>query len=210
MSPYIDEFLAICTTHLLCVMAPGADFAVVTKNALCRSRLHGIICALGITFGLSVHILYSLLGVAFFVQTHSWIYFIIKFVGVSFLLSIGLSSIKRGKQRQKVSQDYLEIGQEPQYLRSFVEGLFTNLLNPKAALYFIFLFSALIDPKTPSFVLNAYLLTLFAITFIWFTLLSIMVTLPRIKKHLELFLPKIERVMGWALILLAIYILFFD
>ena len=64
-SNYLGEFLALATIHFLAVVAPGPDFAVTIRQSVRFGRWVGICTALGIGAGISVHVLYTLLGTTY-------------------------------------------------------------------------------------------------------------------------------------------------
>ncbi|BCQ67846.1 hypothetical protein PEQA60_18360 [Pseudomonas sp. Eqa60] len=62
LSNYLGEFLALALVHFLAVVAPGPDFAVTIRQSVRFGRMTGVCTALGIGAGISVHVLYTLLG----------------------------------------------------------------------------------------------------------------------------------------------------
>ncbi|ERO61423.1 hypothetical protein P308_09075 [Pseudomonas piscis] len=63
LSTYLGEFATLALVHFLAVLAPGPDFAVTIRQSVRFGRLVGTCTALGIGAGISVHVLYTLLGV---------------------------------------------------------------------------------------------------------------------------------------------------
>ncbi len=57
-------FLLITSVHLLAAASPGPDFVLVSQQTLAKGRRTGLICSFGITLGLAIHIIYSVLGLA--------------------------------------------------------------------------------------------------------------------------------------------------
>lgn len=211
LTPYLDEFIAIALVNLLGLALPGPDFAIVVRNSLSHSRSHGIMTALGISLGIGVHVLYTLLGVAVLIQSTPSIFFAIKLIGAAYLSYLGVSSIISGKKKEKqqVSSEKF-IKKKRSLARSFLEGTFTNIFNPKCTVYFLCLFSATIDLKTPHFILGLIAAEVLLLTFIWFAALASLITLKSFKRKLETFFPMIEKLMGGFLIVLSIYIVFFE
>lgn len=68
MTGYMGEFIALAVIHFLAVMAPGPDFAVTTRQSVRHGRSAGIGTAIGIGAGISVHVIYTLLGVGALMQ----------------------------------------------------------------------------------------------------------------------------------------------
>ena len=64
----MTELLAVALITILAVISPGADFAMVTRNSLMLSRRSGVLTALGIGLGVTVHVSYTLLGVGLLIR----------------------------------------------------------------------------------------------------------------------------------------------
>ena len=94
LSNYLGEFLALATIHFLAVVAPGPDFAVTIRQSVRFGRLVGICTALGIGAGISVHVLYTLLGVGALMHTTPWLLTVAKVVGGAYILYLGVSLLR--------------------------------------------------------------------------------------------------------------------
>ena len=93
-SNYLGEFLALATIHFLAVVAPGPDFAVTIRQSVRFGRLVGICTALGIGAGISVHVLYTLLGVGALMHTTPWLLTVAKVIGGAYILYLGVSLLR--------------------------------------------------------------------------------------------------------------------
>ncbi len=94
LSNYLGEFLALATIHFLAVVAPGPDFAVTIRQSVRFGRMVGICTALGIGVGISVHVLYTLLGVGALMHTTPWLLTVAKVVGGAYILYLGVSLVR--------------------------------------------------------------------------------------------------------------------
>src|SRR5438874_2029674 len=95
---FLSQFLTVAVIHLLAVMSPGPDFAMVTRNSLLYSRKSGIYTSLGMSLGIMVHVTYCLLGIALIVSRSIVIFSIIKYVGAAYLMYIGYKSLRAKPQ----------------------------------------------------------------------------------------------------------------
>ena len=93
-SNYLGEFLALAMIHFLAVVAPGPDFAVTIRQSVRFGRMIGICTALGIGAGISVHVLYTLLGVGALMHTTPWLLTVAKVVGGAYILYLGVSLLR--------------------------------------------------------------------------------------------------------------------
>lgn len=92
--PYLQEFLLLATIHFLAVVAPGPDFAVVVQQSISSGRKIGAITALGIGAGISVHVLYTILGFGLLMQTNEMVFTLVKIVSAIYLVYLGFNLIK--------------------------------------------------------------------------------------------------------------------
>lgn len=91
LSNYLGELLALATIHFLAVVAPGPDFAVTIRQSVRFGRVVGLCTAIGIGAGISVHVLYTLLGVGALMHTTPWLLNVAKVVGGAYILYLGVS-----------------------------------------------------------------------------------------------------------------------
>ena len=86
-------FLLITSVHLLAAASPGPDFVLVSRETLTKGRRTGLICSLGITLGLAVHIIYSVLGLAAVIAHSQPLLTAIKWLGGAYLIYLGWQGI---------------------------------------------------------------------------------------------------------------------
>lgn len=87
-------FLLITSVHLLAAASPGPDFVLVSQQTLAKGRRNGLVCSLGITLGLAVHIIYSVLGLATVIAHSQPLLTAIKWLGGSYLIYLGWQGIQ--------------------------------------------------------------------------------------------------------------------
>ena len=87
-------FLLITSVHLLAAASPGPDFVLVSQQTLAKGRRTGLICSLGITLGLAIHITYSVLGLATLIAHSQPLLTAIKWLGGSYLVYLGWQGIQ--------------------------------------------------------------------------------------------------------------------
>ncbi|WP_438884465.1 LysE family translocator, partial [Bacillus cereus group sp. BC22] len=85
----MTELIVVVTITLLAVISPGPDFAMVTRNSLMLSRRSGVLTALGIGLGVTVHVSYTLLGVGLLIRQSLWLFNAVKLVGAIYLIYLG-------------------------------------------------------------------------------------------------------------------------
>ena len=204
--PYFRLFTLIFSIHLLAVMSPGPDFVMVIKNALQYNRKIALYTTLGISLGIGVHIIYSVAGIAFLLQQNQTLFHIIKYAGMTYIIYIGIKTFM--SKQIKIKLQNQQNNKQISYFEAIKTGFITNVLNPKASLFFLSLFSLLIPPDTPSWVLTGIGIMLIIVTFLWFSLVSVIFTNPLIVKSYEKYELYIVKFFGIILIILGIGILF--
>ena len=110
------------------------------------------------------------------------------------------------KSSNKLVED--ATGQAGNQLRSVTTGLLTNVLNPKALIFFITVFAVAINKETGIFVKSLLGIYMSVATFIWFALVSILLTNKKAIERFKKVIPLLEKVTGFFLLLIAIQILF--
>ncbi len=90
--------LLITSIHLLAAATPGPDFVLVSQQTLSNGKRGGLLCSLGIALGLSIHILYSSLGLAAIIANSSSALWAIKLLGGGYLIYLGIGGLRLSLQ----------------------------------------------------------------------------------------------------------------
>lgn len=198
---YLPSLISIAGIVLVSVISPGPDFAVVVKNSLIYSRKTALLTALGIALGVLVHVTYSLLGLGFIVSGSPWILFCLKCLGASYLVYIGIKGLLAKKMTSSISE--VNHIRDISALAAIRTGFFTNALNPKCMLFFVSLFSIVVDPNTPLSILLAYGAIMFAETLIWFSFVAFCLSGQQTRQKFTAVGHWVERVTGGILVTLG-------
>ncbi|POA21435.1 lysine transporter LysE [Pseudomonas sp. FW300-N1A1] len=204
LSNYLGEFLALATIHFLAVVAPGPDFAVTIRQSVRFGRVVGICTALGIGAGISVHVLYTLLGVGALMHTTPWLLTVAKVVGGAYILYLGVSLLRSKPKSTVEGENVVEQSLEQQTLfKAFTTGFLTNATNPKATLFFLAIFTTLISATTPLQVQALYGLWMCFVNALWFVIVALFFSSSRVRVLFMRMGHWFERTMGVILILFA-------
>jgi RhtB (resistance to homoserine/threonine) family protein len=199
------EYITLGFIVLLGAMSPGPDFVLVTKNSLSGSRRLGMITGLGVAAALLVHITYASLGMAFVLHESKLFYYIVRSLGSSYLCYLGVRMIMgRKKTFQEAQQPTGKLTEK----KAFISGFLCNLLNVKASLFIIGIFTQIVGPHItlPTLILTAT--EIVSITFLWFALLSVILTHEAIKAFFLRYQPHINGTLGVLLIGFAFKMIF--
>ena len=204
---YWTEFLTIAIAHLFAVASPGPDFAVVTRQSVTGGTKAGLWTSFGVAVGILLHVGYCILGVAFIVSQSPSLFNAMKYIAALYLFYLGVQSIRQSIRLQEESMKIsMEVSVDPG--KAFLLGFLTNGLNPKATLFFLALFTVIIDANTPTQIQVVYGIYLALATFAWFAMLSKLLGRSSIRDRIMRSGVWFERAMGAILILLALQIAF--
>ncbi|WP_372882898.1 LysE family translocator [Psychromonas sp.] len=202
MSLYLHEFLMLSLIHFLAVISPGPDFAVIVRQSISFGRKTAMITSLGIGAGISMHVLYTLLGIGFIITQSATAFMVAKIAGALYLTYIGVKMLL-SKAPQNSTLQLPSDAVPEHHKRAFMLGFMTNLLNPKATMFFLAIFTTVVSINTPLVVQSIYGIWLSLSTALWFLLVSLFFSQHRLRgkfiRHGYLF----ERVMGVVLLVFA-------
>ena len=197
---YVSLLGLIFVVHLMAVMSPGPDFVMVVKNAVAHDRKTALLTASGIALGIGVHVAYSIWGVALLLKRNPYLFRLVKAAGALYLIYSGIKSMQAVPAMDPVSGE--EAVSLPPARKAIQTGFLTNVLNPKASLFFMSLFSALIPPDAPAWFLMLTAFMLISVTFLWFAFVSLVFTHRSVRARYK----RYERLLGrfFGLLLMGI------
>jgi RhtB (resistance to homoserine/threonine) family protein len=201
---FLPELLTIATIHLLAVMSPGPDFAMVSRNSLIYSRKIGLFTSIGLGLGVMVHVIYSLVGIGLIISQSIILFNIVKFIGAAYLIYIGYRSLTSKSKEISTEEETYNKENNIKPLNAVWVGFVTNITNPKVTIFFLSLFTQLVNPETPVFIQAIYGIEMSIMTILWFTFVAFVLTIPLIKEKFSLYQSKIEKAFGALLIALGI------
>ncbi|MDT0602601.1 LysE family translocator [Thalassotalea castellviae] len=197
--------LLITSIHLLAAASPGPDFILVSQQTITQGKKAGLLSSIGISLGLSIHIIYSIFGLATIIANSSMALWLIKILGGSYLLYIGIGGLRAKPQTQFMhTNDHI---QRTSSLKTISKGFLCNALNPKAPVYFVALFTIVISPEVPMLHLIIYGLWMMLIQLTWFSTVVFILSRPRINKKFHQMGHWLDRIMGGAMCLVGLKVL---
>jgi RhtB (resistance to homoserine/threonine) family protein len=199
---YWTEFLTVAVAHLLAVASPGPDFALVLRQSLAHGRRVAVWASLGIGCGISVHVAYCLLGLGLVLKDSPLALDVLRYLGAAYLVWVGLQALRARPRAGDV--DLAEGDAAPTDGAAWRQGFLVNVLNPKAALFFIALFALRVSPDTPVLLKLGYGAWLVGATAAWFVLVSLVFTRPEIRRRFLRHGHWIDRALGLVFLLFAV------
>jgi len=138
------ELLSFFGVAAVLVMTPGADMALVTRNAVRGGRRAAFQTIAGIMLGLAAWITLSAMGVAALLTASATAFTVVKVAGAIYLGYLGIQALRAAIRGDAIDEDRRGRARTP-----FSEGLLSNLLNPKIAAFFTSFLPQFVDPGEP-------------------------------------------------------------
>jgi len=136
--------LVVALASLVLVVIPGPAVIYILTRSVSQGREAGLVSAVGVNLGSSVHVLAAVAGLTVLLASSSVAYTAVKWAGVAYLAWIGVRTLMTD------DDEFSDPGIEPTGLRRiFVQGVLVNLLNPKVAIFFLAFLPQFVDPNAP-------------------------------------------------------------
>jgi threonine/homoserine/homoserine lactone efflux protein len=129
----IVPFLAVAA---VVVLTPGVDTALVTRNALLHGRRAALASAIGVNVGIAFWTVAAAAGLAALVAASAHAFLVIKLAGAAYLVYLGLQALLASRRHGVAAVPVGARFISPPTFVSFRQGLISNLLNPKIAVFF--------------------------------------------------------------------------
>ena len=160
-------FVAVAT---LVVVTPGPDMTLVARNTFAGGRISGLATSAGTCSGLFVHATAAALGLSAVLLASSQAFTAVKLAGAAYLIYLGIRTIigagrdASSREREKATDPWA----------AYRQGVLTNVLNPKVAVFFLSLLPQFVDPG-PGFTWRLLLLSglFIAMGLVWLTVYTL-------------------------------------
>jgi RhtB (resistance to homoserine/threonine) family protein len=197
------SLLAFIPVALLLTLIPGADTALVTRNALALGLRGARWTILGIMTGCLIHATASALGLSAILATSARAYETVKLAGAAYLVWIGIQGIRNARAESR-SLDVAQQVEGSAGRHPFTQGFLTNILNPKVALFYLTFLPQFIPAGAPVLRTSLLLATIHNVLgFAWLSLYARFVNRLRTALTRPVVKAWLERVTGGALVALG-------
>lgn len=172
----VPQLLAFGGVIVLGAVSPGPDFAVVVRHSAVSGRAHGTLAAVGVAAGVFGWAVAAASGVAALVTLVPVAFTVVKLVGAAYLAFLGLRALGAARHAGDLPLEPAGPGTaRPGRWAAFRDGLLCNILNPKAAVFFVALLPQFL-PADPGLVDTVTLsVVAVAITGAWFLAVATLV-----------------------------------
>lgn len=141
----IHDFLLFLLSCILLNITPGQDTMYIIGRSVAQGRQAGVLSVLGIMSGVLVHTLLAALGLSVILATSSLVFSVIKYAGAAYLVWIGIGFIIHRSESPPLP-DAPDSAPDPRKI--FRQGVLTNVLNPKVALFFLSFLPQFVSAQT--------------------------------------------------------------
>ncbi|EIJ79090.1 amino acid transporter LysE [Bacillus methanolicus PB1] len=128
----IVNFEMFLVAAILLNLTPGTDTMYIVSRSISQGRTAGIYSALGITAGVVVHTLLAAFGLSVILIQSAFLFNLIKIIGAIYLVYLGFKTI----MAKKTANEQKSLPKEANK-KIFLQGMITNVTNPKVALFFL-------------------------------------------------------------------------
>jgi threonine/homoserine/homoserine lactone efflux protein len=139
---------------LLLNLTPGNDMLYVASRSVSQGIKAGIVSAMGIFIGCFVHISAAVLGLSIIISKSAYLFQLIKFAGAAYLIYLGVKAFLLKPAVNKADEKPAKAN----YLKLFKQGILTNALNPKVAIFFLSFLPQFINPSSSFFKIQLFIL----------------------------------------------------
>ena len=140
----IHDFGLFLAAGILLNLTPGPDTAYILGRSIAQGREAGIASALGICVGSIFHTCAAALGFSAILATSALAFVAIKLLGGAYLIFLGIKMLLDRRKHLSLPTNF----RRRTTAAAFRQGVFTNILNPKVALFFLAFLPQFIDPAS--------------------------------------------------------------
>lgn len=192
----LEALVLVLSIHAVALISPGPDFAVVTRLSIVSGRQAGLWAATGVAVAIGIYVLVCVFGLALVLNALPGLSSVLSVIGAMYLAWLGIQCLRSNGTMPEAQS-------VPKGSKAFITGLLTNLLNPKAMLYFGSILSQVLTPDLGA--LDALLVWILMVgeSFLWFAIVAMLFSSPRVLDWLRSRLVWFDRLIGVVLLGLA-------
>jgi len=142
----IHDFGLFLGAGILLNLTPGPDTVYILGRSIAHGRRAGVASAFGICVGSVFHTCAAALGLSAFLATSAWAFSAVKLAGAAYLIFLGLRALLQRGHDLSLPANF----KQNNPAAAFRQGILTNILNPKVALFFLAFLPQFIDSTAPS------------------------------------------------------------
>ncbi|MGE9551003.1 LysE family translocator [Erwinia amylovora] len=198
----LETSLFVATIAALGMLSPGPDFFLIIKNAARYRRSAALMTALGVNCAVATHMTYCVAGLAVVITTTPWLFMLLKYAGAAYLIYVGVQALlSRSNSKMNLSNIKPETAS---LKKAFLQGYLCNLLNPKATLFFLAMFTQVLNVNSGLGEKIWYAGIILGLSSLWWPMLVFLIQSAPVRRGLAKAQKLIDKLLGGVLIALGI------
>lgn len=142
----LGTFITVALAHFLALLSPGPDFVIVVKSAMKNERKKAVGVAAGISIANALYIMLCLIGVGALLANSANLLIALKIIGGAFLIYLAVQAFraKKSDYHHLALQSEKNGQSDTTFLKEFITGFMSGILNPKNLLFYLSLFTVVL------------------------------------------------------------------
>jgi threonine/homoserine/homoserine lactone efflux protein len=140
-----DNLALYVVASLALILTPGQDMIYVIGRSLAQGRVAGLCSAIGVIIGILVHTALAAIGVGAILQASEALFTALKLAGAAYLVYLGV----RMMATREVAIDARMQGEPASRMKLVLQGVLSNVTNPKIIIFFFAFLPQFVDPASP-------------------------------------------------------------
>jgi threonine/homoserine/homoserine lactone efflux protein len=174
---------------------------ITLRQTINYGKKYAYSSSMGIGLGILVHLSYTILGFGLIIKNMPYLLDVLRIVGALYLIFLGIGGLLTKSSSIELSKEKVNTYS---LKKSFIIGFFCNLLNPKATLFFLSIFTAIVSIKTPYYIQSLYGLYCILANIFWYMFIANILSRKKNMKLYNKYKSAIEITIGLVLILLGL------
>lgn len=141
----IENYIGFLVAGILLNLTPGVDTMYILTRSIAQGKKAGIYSVLGIGTGCLIHTVFASFGLSIILMKSAAVFIAVRYLGVAYLLYLGIKMIL--DKNSIIESDSIKI-KETDLFSIYRQGVLTNVLNPKVALFFLSFLPQFINAKS--------------------------------------------------------------
>ena len=142
--PDFNSLVSFAVASVVLLVIPGPAVIYIVNRSVANGRSIGLASVLGLELGTFMHVVAATVGLSTILATSENAFNVVKYLGASYLVFVGLRTISRQPPVVNASADSMT------KMQAIRQGFIINTLNPKVALFFLSFLPQFIDPDKSS------------------------------------------------------------
>ena len=201
--------ITIAVVHFVAAATPGPSTLLVTQTSITASRRAGLLTAFGTASATAAWSISAVLGLSLVLLNLAWLYDALKLAGGVYLIYVGIRMWREAPLPLPLPSQGVA-GVRASDARAYVNGLVTNLANPKSAFYYVSIFAVLLPPELPIWVRGASVAVVVAVSLTWYSVVATLLSAMPAQRAYARVKTWLDRVAGAVFIAFGLRLAFPD